>query len=61
VGNLTRMIRSSQTHEALDRIQATHRDRLRLLSRTDAAPYIQLGDAIGERRGALCLPRHQMA
>jgi hypothetical protein len=61
VSDLTRLIQSSQSHEALDRIQAVHRERLRLLSRTDATLYTALGDAIGERRAGLKAPRSQAA
>lgn len=61
VRDLTLVVQASQTHEALDRIQAVHRDRLRLLSKTDADLYTALGCAIGEQRARLREPRSRAA
>lgn len=60
-GDLQLVISSCQSHEALDRLQAIHRERLRTLSRTEPALYAALGDAIGERRAAIAQPRREAA
>jgi hypothetical protein len=61
VSDLQLVIRSCLTHEALDRVQAIHRERLRMLSRTEPGLYTQLGDAIGERRAGIATPRQVAA
>ena len=59
--DLKLVVASCQTHEALDRVQAIHRDRLRALSRAEPELYAGLGDAIGERRASLAMPRLEVA
>lgn len=61
VQDLQSVILSCQTHEALDRVQAIHRERLRTLSRTEPGLYSNLGDTIGERRAGIATPRRVAA
>jgi hypothetical protein len=61
VSDLQVVILSCHTHEALDRVQAIHRKRLRALSRTEPDLYARLGDAIGERRASITAPRQVAA
>lgn len=59
--DLKLVVASCETHEALDRIQAIHRERLRALSKAEAQLYTSLGDAIGERRAGIKMPRLEVA
>ena len=59
--DLKLVVAACETHEALDRMQAIHRDRLRALSKAESELYTSLGDAIGERRASLRLPRLEVA
>ena len=59
--DLKLVVMSCVTHEALDRMQAIHRDRLRALSKAEPQLYASLGDAIGERRAGIKMPRLEVA
>lgn len=59
--DLKLIVGTCETHEALNRIQAIHRDRLRALSKAEPDLYASLGDAIGERRASLLVPRLEVA
>ena len=61
VTDLQTVVEACQTHEALDRVQAIHREQLRSISRAEPELYARLGDAIAERRAAIAKPRREAA
>jgi hypothetical protein len=61
VTDLQTVVEACQTHEALDRVQAIHREQLRSISRAEPELYTRLGDAIAERRAGIAKPRREAA
>jgi hypothetical protein len=61
VTDLQTVVEACQTHDALDRVQAIHREQLRSISRAEPELYARLGDAIAERRAAIVKPRREAA
>jgi hypothetical protein len=55
--DIRQMVCSCVSHEALDRLQATYRDQLRSLARTEPSLYEEIGIVIGEQRAGIRVPR----